>query len=249
MPGGPRGVNKADAEQSAKPKNYFSALMDDSSSDSEAPPASPVEPKEAEVPKATASPPFRVWTRDSGSAAGASGPFKSPFHRHAKRKQVKKEGEDGWVSLKTYEPPAANAEESEEKPVILYEPRSPPGPYGMTLTPPYVPADTAATEEPMEDLDLPPPPPQPSFPSLLRRKAQATDKSEKPVEQPKIVLEDSVSNPSELDQLSALAWAERVKQSLEAAERKPSGVSVGEEGLGRLSFFRRGLQTSTDSAQ
>jgi hypothetical protein len=67
-----------------------------------------------------------------------------------------------------------------------------------------------------------------------------------------IVLEDTITPAKEqLEQLSALAWAERIKKSLEKAEQaravKVRDTKTDEdfkEALGRLSFFRRGMSTS-----
>jgi hypothetical protein len=69
-----------------------------------------------------------------------------------------------------------------------------------------------------------------------------------------VVLEGTITPMGE--QLTALAWAERVKKSLEKAEAaraakgRPTDPKADEdfkEALGRLSFFRRGMVGTTSS--
>jgi hypothetical protein len=67
-----------------------------------------------------------------------------------------------------------------------------------------------------------------------------------------VVLENTITPSQPQEQLTALAWAEKVKQSLEKAEAarasKVKDTKTDEdfkEALGRLSFFRRGMVTAS----
>jgi hypothetical protein len=78
-----------------------------------------------------------------------------------------------------------------------------------------------------------------------------------------VVLEETITpaGGAGQEQLTALAWAERVKKSLEKAEAARAANAANaakgrpvdgkadedfKEALGRLSFFRRGMVTSSE---
>ena len=79
--------------------------------------------------------------------------------------------------------------------------------------------------------------------------------TEQPEEQPETKEDDKKSFTSLLNRgggLSAMLWAEKVRQSLEKAEqKKPIGVHKPTEdfvnGLGRISFFSGGFKPSNQS--
>jgi hypothetical protein len=72
-----------------------------------------------------------------------------------------------------------------------------------------------------------------------------------PEEKKEFVLEDTVVPDAKQESMTAVAWAERIKKSLEKAEtaraEKAKRLDPEEfkEALGRLSFFRRPMTTSS----
>jgi hypothetical protein len=151
--------------------------------------------------------------------------FGSPFSRSKPRwtRPRFKDDSDGWVSLRWNQPQFVEetASSQGEQPPLAVT--------YQPRTPPYYPADPSqgggAVTPPFE-LDAAP--------------------------VSKIVLEDTITPAKEqLEQLSALAWAERIKKSLEKAEQARAGKARElktdedfKEALGRLSFFRRGISES-----
>ena len=230
------GPKKTEAAKPA-PANRFSVLADSDSdvetSNQPQQSTSPV-PGSATLPElpkggAPSSPPFRTWPKEVREGAE-----KSPFHRQ-KRRGPRKENEDGWVSLKTMETPSVKESEEVFRSItVTYEPRTPP----FFEEPEAIPARTPPGE--FDDIDLPPPivRPDQTFPSLLSRGACTLKEEDKPIQQPEIILHETISRPKALEELSALAWAERVKKSLEKAEGPRIAAVTEERTFGRLSFFR-----------
>jgi hypothetical protein len=131
-------------------------------------------------------------------------------------------------------PSVKESEEVFHSITVTYEPRTPP----FFEEPEAIPARTPPGE--FDDIDLPPPivRPDQTFPSLLSRGACTLKEEDKPIQQPEIILNETISRPKALEELSALAWAERVKKSLEKAEGPRIAAVAEERTFGRLSFFR-----------
>jgi hypothetical protein len=242
MPSVPK---KKEAESSRAPSNMFS-LLAETDSDEEKEPEVPVPPVPA--PQPPASPPFRTWPKPSKEEQ-LERQGKSPFHR-PRRRQLPKEHEDGWVSLKTLEM-KAQPEDTDKSITITYEPRTPPF-YDEGIPPRTPPGE-------FDDVELPPPVLlDQKYPSLLTRgkggelkvdpaptePAPCDSVAQEPAaRQPEIILSETISRPAALEEMSALAWAERVKKSLERAEAPrahslASGSAADSRTFGKMSFFR-----------
>lgn len=227
------------------PSNMFSVLAE-TDSDEEKLPEVPMPAPSVPAPQPPASPPFRTWPKPSKEEQ-LERQGKSPFHR-PRRRQLPKEHEDGWVSLKTLEI-RKEPEDTDKSITITYEPRTPPF-YDEGIPPRTPPGE-------FDDVELPPPVLlDQKYPSLLTRgkggelkvdPAPAEPAPSVPVEQetatrqPEIILSETISRPAALEEMSALAWAERVKKSLERAEAPRAlvgGSSVESRTFGKMSFFR-----------
>ena len=203
----------------------------------ESPPLAPLAPLEAK----------RTWPTPSKQGETA---FSSPFSKKRWNKPRFKEDTEGWVSIRWNQPqfqddvPSTTVTGGNHL-TVQYQPR----------TPPFYPVqrDVQRDVDPdreskiLEDehlyADVTPP-------SLDLEPLQQSVKE--------VVLEGTITplgGPMG-EQLTALAWAERVKKSLEKAEAaraakgRPTDPKADEdfkEALGRLSFFRRGMVGTTSS--
>lgn len=215
----------------AKPRNPFAALAE---SDSDVEPMGPVGPMEPAEPVVEAPPvvevptlPMRTWPAPERNV------FSSPFSKKRWAKPRFKEDTEGWVSIRWNQPQFEEDGASAPLPALAvkYQPRTPPF---YPLVGPDPDAETKVLEDdsPLYATSVTPPNTEAFSPTT-------------------IVLENTITSTSQ-EQLTALAWAEKVKQSLEKAEaaRASKGRSAPQadedfkEALGRLSFFRRGMVTS-----
>jgi hypothetical protein len=224
----PRVQDKKEAVN-AKPQNPFAALAE-SDSDVDSPPAGPAEPVVA--PQAPQSPPMRSWPAPERNG------FSSPFSRKRWNKPRFKEENDGWVSIRWNQPQFQEEASSANSPPLAslgvkYQPR----------TPTFTALDPDAETKVLED-------DSPLYTSI-------TPPSELIGPLASVVLENTITpSTAPQEQLTALAWAEKVKQSLEKAEAarasKVKDAKADEEfkeALGRLSFFRRGMVATSPAGQ
>lgn len=223
----PRGQEKKEAAVATKPQNPFAALADSDSSDSEGP-SGPVAPagKAVEVPT---SPSMRTWPTPSEKNV-----FGSPFSRKRWNKPRFKEDTEGWVSIR-WNQPQFQDEPAPAPLSVLYQPRTPP--FYPIMGDPNAETKVSEDDSPLYSACTPP---------LMELDG--------PQQVTNVVLEETITPSGPVgEQLTALAWAERVKKSLEKAEAaraanaakgKPTDGKADEdfkEALGRLSFFRRGI--------
>lgn len=235
--------SKDAAAVSAKPANPFSVLsFDDTDSEKE---------QEVEVtpppPTTTAppSPPFRTWqTAETDTRFAEMGDnkqwkhiFNSPFSRQRRGRRVYREDKNGWTSIEWNKPQFMNDDSTEAEVARVMEaiaegilrPTTPPFPSDMTPPP-----EKVEEEELVKTVQAKIP--EQAFPSLFTRNS--------------IVLEDTIPGPAPADMSpegqQAMVWAERIRRSLEKAERQrtppqqPRDYEM-ERSLGRLSFFRKAV--------
>lgn len=218
---------KEAANATAKPQNPFAALAE-SDSDAESVAESVDSPpvKEVVMPE---SPPMRTWPAPERNV------FSSPFSKKRWAKPRFKEDTEGWVSIRWNQPQFEDtvSPSTSLAPLPLgvkYQPR----------TPTFTAMDPNAETKVLED-------DSPIYASVTPPNLE--------LEPISVVLENTITPSQPQEQLTALAWAEKVKQSLEKAEAAraskarpaPQGDKADEdfkEALGRLSFFRRGIVTS-----
>jgi hypothetical protein len=222
--------------------NMFAALasdLSDSSSDSESSPKALAAFSELKETPASSSPPFRVWKVDEGEkrfTVDNSSIFSSPFSRKKvswSRPRFKNEDADGWVSIQVGLPPAPSstpAKLSGDTVENLEEKEEHKDNYDDC--PDYAPpTPLSCVEEAPEDIPTLSLPPQ-EFPSLLVRGLSANTTSE--------------------DQRTAMAWAEKIKNNLEKAERARVDYRKNKDETSRfdteLSFFRKAANTKISSA-
>ena len=233
--------SKDAAAVSAKPANPFACLTLDSDTESDAEGRAP-----AEEPVAPPSPPFRTWqTAETDTRFAEMGEnkqwkhiFNSPFSRQRRGRRVYREDKNGWTSIEWNKPQFMNDDSTEAEVARVMEaiaegiirPTTPPFPPDMTPPP-----EKVEEEELMKQVQAKIP--DQAFPSLLTRNP--------------IVLESTIPGPAPLDMSpegqQAMVWAERIRRSLERAERQRTPPQIQnnsrdydmERELGRLSFFRK----------
>ncbi len=223
--------------------NIFAALASDSSDSSDSSDASDSESSihEAQpLPSVSASPPFRVWKVDEGEkrfAAAASSDntniFSSPFSRKKvtwSRPRFKNEDAEGWVSIQVGLPsPKAKSEEAFASREAAFASREADNyddcPDYAPPTPPFLEAESPEKLEDIPTLSLPPQ----EFPSLLVRGVSSASVA---------------ASATAEDQRVALAWAEKIKNNLEKAEKARGDFKKNKDESSKfdsgLSFFRRG---------
>jgi hypothetical protein len=235
--------DKQEVIPATRPQNRFAALAGSDSDDEQVPmaPIAPIAPVPiapapiAPLPIPPSSPPLRTWPSNDKTTI-----FNSPFSTKKTRwsKPRFKEDTEGWVSILWNKPQFQEENGSNPPPLtVQYKPRTP------TFYPLVV--DPDAETKVLED----------DSPLYVSVTPPTLDLGESIVNT--VVLEETITPSAAQDeQLTALAWAERVKKSLEKAEaaRASKGRTAPQadkadedfnEALGRLSFFRRGMATSS----
>ncbi len=220
--------------KAAPPANHF-ALLVVSDSDSE----TEKEVKQEQEQITTTDPPFRTWERDEKDTRfeeiqhnkHGKNIFSSPFTKQKRPhggRRVYKEDKDGWTSIQWNKPQFINDDDTEAEVAKVMEAIAE-GVYDTVVAPPVSKED--------EELAAKAKVPDQAFPSLLHRNP--------------IVLENTIPTTNmdvNSENVQALMWAERIKKSLEKAEKSRIMTSAKaaaaareefEKDLGRLSFFRR----------
>ena len=229
--------------------NMFAALSlyDSDSSTSEelsSPPSNPLGAPAAAAPSnplgaapEKQSPPFRVWKVDEDEkrfAVDNSSVFSSPFSRKKvswSRPRFKNEDSDGWVSIQVGLPSPKAVAAAAESDASFCEAAA----ENYDDCPDYAPPTPPSVVEECESDTIPTLslPPQ-EFPSLLGRGSSSS----------------SLAATAE-DQRSAMAWAEKIKNNLEKAEKARVDYRKNKEETSRfdsgLSFFRRGPNANVSS--
>jgi hypothetical protein len=221
----PRGQEKKEAAVATKPQNPFAALADSDSEEEKkvsvsTPQSPPVGPVGAQ----------RTWPSPSMD----KNVFSSPFSKKRWNKPRFKEDTDGWVSIRWNQPQFQ--EEGPAPLTVHYQPRTPPF-YSLGSDDPNRESKVAEDDSPLYSACTPP---------LMELDGPVVEQKQNV---PQVVLEETITPSIGSEQLTALAWAERVKKSLEKAEAaRAANAAKGKpadedfkEALGRLSFFRRGI--------